>query len=57
MANWDIKFPGCFPFVVRQPLLHLEGVLDGLREFLQPGKNILKGTSKNYGGIYSALII
>ena len=38
------KFPGCFPFVVYQPSLHLSAVFNGLKQFLLPEKDILKLT-------------
>jgi GNAT superfamily N-acetyltransferase len=37
-------FPGCFPFVVRQPFLHLSAVFHGLQPYLLPEKDILKLT-------------
>jgi hypothetical protein len=41
------SFPGCFPFVVCQPLLHLTAVFKGLKRYLLPEKDILKLTFAN----------
>lgn len=38
------KFPGCFPFVVNQPRLHLTAVFKGLARYLLPENDILKLT-------------
>ena len=37
-------FPGCFPFVIMEPSLNLMAVLNGLKEYLLPEKEILKLT-------------
>lgn len=38
------RFPGCFPFAVCEPSLHLAAVFNGLKRFLLPEKDTLKLT-------------